>query len=30
MDSPKILNYQSTEHDAGILKTFEHVWLDVV
>lgn len=30
MDSPKILNYQSTEHDAGILQTFEHVWLDVV
>ena len=30
MDSPTILNYHSTEHDAGILQTFEHVWLDVV
>ena len=30
MDSPKIVNYQSTKHDAGILQTFEHVWLDVV
>ena len=30
MDSLKILNYQSTEHDAGILHTFEHLWLDVV
>ena len=25
IDSPKILNYQSTEHDAGILQAFEHV-----
>ena len=27
---PKTLNYQSAGHNAGILQTFEHVWLNAV